>query len=183
MTWEEKNEIIDEIKDKLENTSYFYITNFENMDVGKTNKFREMIYKKGLEYKVYKNTLIAKALQNMDTTVDYSEFEEKVLVGHSGIIFSEESGNAPAKLLKEFYGKEKDEEKHWPKLKAASLEEAVYIGHDKLDMLSKIKSKDELLGDVVGLLQSPMKNVLSALQGGSGQKIAGLIKALEGRAE
>lgn len=183
MTRQEKAEVIEQLTEKFKANPYFYIADAGGMTVEDTNKFRAKVYKGGMEYVVAKNTLIYKALQNLDTQADYTEFNEKVLKGFSGIIFHPETGNAPAKMLKDFYGNEKDVEKHKPKLKGASIDEGIYIGQDQLDTLTKVKSKQELLGDVLGLLQSPMKNVISALTGSSSQKIAGLVKALEERGE
>ena len=140
-----------------------------------TNAFRKLCYKNGIEYKVVKNTLIKKALATLKT--DYTPFDEKkVLKGFSGIMFSE-SGKAPAKVIKDF---RKDGEK--PAFKAASVDTSLFIGEDSLDLLSKLKSKNELIGDIIGLLQSPAQNVVSALQSG-GNKLSGIVKTLSERPE
>ncbi|SDM07380.1 large subunit ribosomal protein L10 [Catalinimonas alkaloidigena] len=172
MTREEKASIIEELREKFSNFNYFYVTDASGMSVAQINDFRRACFEKGIEYKVYKNTLVKKALEDQET--DYSEFDD-VLKGFSGIMFSPEAGNVPAKLLKDFYKKNGKLEK--PVLKAASIDQALYIGANQLDALTSVKSKQELIADVVALLQSPMKTVLSGLTG-SGQKIVGILKTL-----
>jgi large subunit ribosomal protein L10 len=174
MTKEEKGVVIEELKEKLSNTTYFYITDASGMSVADTNKFRKLCFEKGIEYKVFKNSLIRKALQSMD--VDYTAFvdkDKKVLKGFSGVLFEKEVGNAPAKLLQEFrkQGNEK------PVLKGASIDSSFYFGDESLESLTKIKSKLEMIGELVGLLQSPASRLLSALQSG-GSKLAGVLKTL-----
>ena len=137
------------------------------------NDFRKMCFEKGVEYKVFKNTLIKKALDQVET--DYSEFEEgNVLKGFSGILFSMENGNLPAKIITDYRKKFKGE---IPILKGASIDRELYIGNDQLSALSKLKSKNELIGEIITLLQSPVKNVISALQSGE-HKLAGIVKTL-----
>ena len=130
-----------------------------------------------VEYNVYKNTLIQKALETLDT--DYSSFDDTVLKGFTGIIFSKESGNLPAKVIKEF---RKASSLEKPIFKGASIDTDLFIGNDQLDALSKLKSKIELIGDVIMLLQSPAKNVISALQSGQ-NNISGILKTLSEREE
>lgn len=178
MTKQEKIALVDKLVERLENTDYFYVTDTGGMTVAEINEFRGALFKKGLDYKIVKNKLIAKALERLDA--DYTEFSEQVLKGTSGIIFSPESGKEPAVVIKDFLKKKKGAEK--PLLKGASIDSAVYIGSEHLDALTSIKSKDELLGDIITLLQSPAKNVISSLQSG-GNTISGLIKALEERGE
>jgi len=177
MTKQEKYALVDKLTEKLSETAYFYIADTSGMSVAQINKFRGMCFKQGLEYQVVKNTLIAKSLERLDNGADYSEFTDKVLKGNSGIIFSKEVANAPAKVLKEF-----KKEAKWEKimLKGASVDGGLFIGAEHLESLSTLKSKTELLGDIIGLLQSPAQNVISALQSG-GQTISGLLKALEER--
>ncbi|MEM1137523.1 MAG: 50S ribosomal protein L10 [Bacteroidota bacterium] len=177
MTREEKTQLVGELSEKLSTTDYFYVTDASGLTVSEINDFRRMCFEKGLEYRVIKNTLIGKALETLET--DYTEFSEKVLKGFSGVIFSPEVGNAPAKLLKDFHKKNGLEK---PAFKGASIDSDIFIGSDNLDVLSKLKSKDELLGEVIGLLQSPAKNVISALQSG-GQTISGLLKTLEEKSQ
>ena len=177
MTKQEKIALVDELTEKLQNTDYFYITDTGGMNVSEINDFRHACFNQGLEYKIVKNTLIGKALERLDT--DYAEFSEKVLKGTSGIVFSPESGKAPAVVISDYLKKKKSEK---PLLKGASIDSAVYIGSEHLESLTKIKSKAELIGDVITLLQSPAKNVISGLKG-SGDTISGLLKALEERGE
>lgn len=175
MNREEKSAIIDELIEKFKSINYFYITDASGMSVAQVNKFRELCFKKGVEYKVVKNTLIKKALDKLDT--DYTPFDESVLKGFSGIIFSPEAGNAPAKLLKE-YRKNTGGEK--PLFKGASIDTDLFIGENQLSALSELKSKDELIADIIFLLQSPANNVVSALTSGK-SKLAGIVKTLSER--
>ncbi|MES2730293.1 MAG: 50S ribosomal protein L10 [Bacteroidota bacterium] len=172
MTREEKAVIIDELKEKFASNPYFYITDTGGMTVADINNWRRMCFEKGIEYRVVKNTLIKKALESLPT--DYSSFNDQVLTGFSGVMFSSESGKAPAALIKA-YRKAKTSEK--PILKGASIDSAIFIGNENLDMLISLKSKEELIGEIIGLLQSPAKNVISALQSG-GNKLAGILKTL-----
>jgi len=174
MTREEKAQVIAGLTEKLQQTDHFYITDTSGLSVAEINKFREMCYKKGVEYKVVKNTLIKKALENLEA--DYSSFDD-VLKGFSGIMFVNENANVPAKVIKDFKKEDKDQR---PKFKAASIDSDIFIGEDQLDALSKLKSKQELIGDVITLLQSPAKNVISALQSGE-NILAGVVKTLSER--
>lgn len=175
MTREEKGQIIDELAEKFAQHNHFYITDASGFTVGQINAFRRICFHQGVEYRVYKNTLIRKALEKQS-----GNFEPmfKVLHGFSGVIFSKESGNAPAKAIKEY--RKKNEGK--PAFKAASIQSDLYFGEENLTVLSDLKSKNELIGDVIALLQSPAKNVLSALLS-SKQTVAGLVKTLETRAK
>lgn len=177
MTKQEKYALVDGLVEKLAETDYFYIADTSGMTVAQINNFRGMCFNEGLEYKIVKNTLISKALERLENDADYSQFNDSVLKGTSGIIFSKEAANAPAKVLKKF-----KKDTGWEKdlLKGASIDGALFIGADQLEALSNIKSKGELIGDIIGLLQSPAKNVISALQSG-GDTLAGLLKALEER--
>jgi len=175
MKKEDKGKIIQELSDKFAKFNYFYITDASGMTVENVNKFRKLCYSKGIEYKVVKNSLIKKALES--TKTDYSPFHGKVLKGFSGILFAD-SGNAPAKLLKEFYSTGIDK----PLLKGASVNSDLFIGENQLDVLATLKSKNELIGDIIGLLQSPAKNVISGLLSG-GQTISGVLKTLSEKPE
>lgn len=174
MTREEKALIIEELSQKFAANAHFYVTDANGFTVEQINNFRRLCFKSGVEYRVYKNTLIQKALERQEG-VDYSPIFN-VLNGFSGVIFSKEAGNTPAKVIKEF--RKKLEGK--PVLKAASIGSDFFIGDENLNMLSELKSKNELIGEVISLLQSPAKNVLSALIS-SKQTVAGLVKALEER--
>jgi len=175
MKKEDKGKIIQELSEKFAKFNYFYITDASGMTVENVNKFRKLCYSKGIEYKVVKNSLIKKALQATQT--DYSSFDGTVLKGFSGILFAD-SGNAPAKLLKEFHKTGIDK----PVLKGASVNSDLFIGANQLDVLATLKSKNELIGDIIGLLQSPATNVISGLQSG-GHKISGVLKTLSERPE
>ena len=175
MNREEKAAIIDDLYQKFTDNSHFYITDASGMTVAETNALRRLCFEKGIEYKVFKNTLIQKALEKMDT--DYSSFDGTVLKGFSGIMFVTESANVPAKVIKEFRKKSGGES---PVLKGASIDTDLFIGDEHVDTLSKLKSKAELIGEVIGLLQSPAKNVISALQSGGG-KLAGILQTLSER--
>lgn len=174
MTREEKGKVIEELVEKFKENDSFYVTNAAGLSVAETNDFRRMCFEAGVEYGVYKNTLIQKALEQLDA--DYTEFFDSVLKGFSGIIFAKEAANTPAKVLKNFRksGGEK------PVLKGASIDTDLYIGDEHLKMLAELKSKNELIGEIIGLLQSPAKNVISALQSGE-HTLAGLVKTLSER--
>ncbi len=177
MTKQEKTEVIGEIAQRFSENKNFYFANASGLSVAEINDFRRICFEKGVEYNVYKNTLIKKALETLDT--DYSSFDDTVLKGFTGIIFSKENGNLPAKVIKQFRkagGGDK------PILKGASIDTDLFIGNDQLDALSKLKSKFELIGDVIMLLQSPVKNVISALQSGQ-NNLAGVLKTLSEREE
>lgn len=173
MNREEKTLIIEELVERFNNNNFFYITDASGLTVAEVNNFRKMCFEKGIEYKVFKNTLIKKALDQVET--DYSDFEKNnVLKGFSGILFSAENGNLPAKVITEYRKKHKGE---IPIFKGASIDRELYIGNDQLKALSTLKSKNELIGEVISLLQSPAKNVISALQSGEHQ-LAGIVKTL-----
>ena len=175
MTREEKGQIIEELSTKLEENSNFYITDASGLTVGQINAFRKLCFDAGVEYGVYKNTLIQKALEKLDA--DYAEFTATVLKGFSGIIFSKEAANTPAKVIKDFRKSDGGEK---PTLKGASIDHDLFVGEEHLKMLAELKSKNELIGEIIMLLQSPAKNVVSALQSGGGT-LAGLVKTLSER--
>ncbi len=173
MTREEKVAEVATLKSKFEASNNFYITDSSALSVADISEFRGLCHEKGIEFRVAKNTLIKKALDSLgDGYVDVYP----ALSGPTALMFSE-TGNLPAKVLQEF---RKTHEK--PVLKLAYIDTAVYEGDDNIDALSKIKSKEELVGDILGLLQSPAKNVISALQSG-GDTIAGIVKTLSERSE
>lgn len=173
MKKDEKDGVIDALVEKMTATKNFYLTDISELTVEKTNNLRRICFKKDIELKMVKNTLLKKAFEKMDT--DYSPLFE-VLKGSTSVMFTE-SVNEPAKLIKEF---RKTSEK--PILKAAYVEESFYIGDSQIDALVSIKTKDEVIGEIIGLLQSPAKNVVSALQSG-GNKLAGIVKTLSERPE
>lgn len=175
MTRDEKGAIIDELAQKFQSIPFFYITEASGMSVAEVNDLRRKCYERGIEYKVVKNTFIKKALETLDT--DYSPFNDTVLSGQSAVMFHAENQKAPAQLIKEF---RKTNDKL--KLKGASIDYSIFIGADQLDTLINLKSRQELIGEIIGLLQSPAKNVLSGLQGAGG-KLAGILKTLSEREE
>lgn len=179
MTRDEKKVIIDSLTEKFKENPFFYITDASGFSVAQINAFRKACYDKGVEYKVYKNTLIKKALENLDS--DYSKLSQEALKGFSGIVFSKETSNLPAKVLLDFRKKLGRKEVR-PLFKGAGIDSDVFIGESNLEVLSTLKSKQELLGDLIGLLQSPAKNLVSALLSGQ-NNITGVLKTLAGRDE
>ena len=172
MTKEEKALVIESIAAQLGQYPHFYITDIEALNAEQTAALRRKCFEKDVKLVVVKNTLFIKALESVEKA-DAALVE--VLKGTSSIMFSE-SSKSPAVVIKDFRkGCEK------PILKAAYVQDCVYVGDNNLDMLVNIKSREELIGDIVALLQSPIKNVVSALQGNAGQKVAGIVKALEER--
>lgn len=176
MTRQEKASIIEELTELFKNNPNYYLTDSSGLTVAQINAFRGLCFENGLQYRVFKNTLVKKALENVDVDYDANGLGD-ALKGFTGILFTdEENANVPAKAIRKY--RKKDAEK--PILKAASIDSDIYIGDDHLKMLSELKSKAELIGEVIALLQSPAKNVISALQSG-GNTLAGLVKALEER--
>lgn len=173
MTREQKAQYIDDLAQELSQSNIFYLTDTSELTVDAVNKLRRKCFNSNIKLRSVKNTLLAKAFERVEGK-DFSELNT-TLSGHTAIMFTE-VGNLPAKIIKEF--REKNAK---PALKAAYIEEAVFIGDNQLDALVAIKSKEELLGEIVGLLQSPAQNVISALKG-QGGKIAGILKTLEERA-
>ena len=172
MKKEDKSAIIEQIKAELENYLLFYLTNIEGLNAQKTSDLRRACFKKEIKLMVVKNTLLEKALKELDR--DAQLFE--CLKGNTALMLCN-TGNAPAKLIKEFTEKDKKNKDAKPILKAAYVEETVYVGREQLDFLATIKSKNELIADLVALLQSPAKNVVSALQSGA-TTIHGVLKTL-----
>jgi large subunit ribosomal protein L10 len=172
MRKEEKQEVVSALTEKMKEYGNFYITDTSSLTVAKINNIRRKCFEKEIGMQVVKNTLIKKALEQLDG--DVSPLFD-VLKGSSSIMFST-NANAPAKLIKEL--RKGKEEK--PVLKAAYVDSAVFIGDNQLDALVNLKSREELIGEIIGLLQSPAKNVISALQSG-GNKLAGIVKTLQER--
>jgi len=173
MTREEKNQAIKDLTVKLNGANIFYLADIAGLDAESSSLLRRNCFKVDIQIEVVKNTLLKKALEKADG--NYDELYG-TLSGNTSIMFSD-IGNAPAKIIKEFR-KKSDK----PILKGAFIEEAIYIGDENLDFLTSIKSKEELIGDLIALLQSPAKNVVSALQSGGGT-LAGIVKTLSERSE
>ena len=174
MTRTEKVAAVEVLNEKFSNSDFFYVTDASTLTVEQVNKLRSMLFEKGIEMQVVKNTLARKALESLPEENNYSELFD-ALKGPTAIMFSEVA-NAPARVIKEFRGKDAER----PILKAAYIDSAIYQGDDQLKALSDLKSKEELLGDLLGLLQAPIHNVLGALNSG-GNTLSGLLKALEER--
>ncbi len=174
MNKSEKNQLIDKLTEQLNQTNNFYVTDISSMDAEKTSDLRRLCFKSDIKLTVVKNTLLKRAMAKSEKNLD--ELYE-TLKGSTSLMFSE-AGNAPAKLIKDFRKKGSGK----PILKGAYVEESTYLGDDQLETLVNIKSKNELIGDVIGLLQSPAKNVISALQSG-GQSLTGILKTLSEKAE
>jgi large subunit ribosomal protein L10 len=155
MTREEKAVIIDQLSQTFAEHPTFYITDVEGMTVAQVNQLRKLCYTKGIGYKVIKNTLIKKALEK--NNIDHAPLA-KALEGSSGVMFAT-VGNAPAKLLKEFYKTSKDK----PAFKGASVAQDFYVGAKAFDSLVNLKSREEMIGEIIGMLQSPAQRVISAL--------------------
>jgi large subunit ribosomal protein L10 len=170
MTREEKNIEIESLAQQFSQFPNFYITNVESLNSDKTSKLRRLCHSKNVKLRVAKNNLIKKALQKLDATA-YDALIP-TLKGTSAIMFSEVS-NIPAKLIKEFRAKDSI-----PAIKAAWIDSSLFIGDNQLETLANLKSKNELIAEVIALLQSPAKNVVSQLQS-SGSKLAGILKTLE----
>lgn len=173
MKKEEKNQLIESLYSLIEEYPHIYVTDIAGLNAEDTSKLRRESFKKEIKLVVAKNTLLKLAMDKSEK--DFDGLYE-ILKGNSSVMFSN-VGNAPAKLIKAL---RKNADK--PVLKGAYVEESIYVGDEQLEALASIKSKDELLGDLIGLLQSPAKNVISALQSG-GNKLAGIVETLSERAE
>ena len=168
MTKEEKSRVIEDLTAQLAGTNVVYVTDISGLNAENTSNLRRACFKAGIKLEVVKNTLLEKAMESAEN--NYGELPT-ILKGSTSIMIAE-NGNAPAKIIKEFR-KKSDK----PVLKGAYINEAVFIGDNQLDALVALKSKDEVIGEIIGLLQSPAKNVISALKSG-GNTIAGLVKTL-----
>jgi large subunit ribosomal protein L10 len=171
MRREEKNAIIDSLAEKLKEYSHFYLTDTAQLNASDTSDLRRKCFEYDIKLIVVKNTLLKRALEMSE-----GDFQElyPVLKGTTSIMFTQ-TGNGPAKLIKEF---RKQHDK--PVLKGAYVQESVFIGEEMLDTLISVKTKQELIGDIILLLQSPARNVISALQSG-GNKIHGVLETLSKR--
>ena len=168
MRKEDKKQLIDSLSQQLDENNNFYLTDVSELNALDTSNLRRLCFKYGIKMQVVKNTLLRKAMEKAGK--DYAELYE-TLKGNTSIMFAE-AGNVPAKMIKEF--RKKSER---PLLKGAFIEEMTYLGDEQLNFLITIKSKDELIADVIALLQSPAKNVVSALQSGGGI-LSGILKTL-----
>lgn len=172
MKKEDKGIIIAKLAETVKAYPHFYLADIEALNAERTSQLRRACFKQEIKMVVVKNSLLKKALESVG---DYTQLHD-ALKGSTAVLFSQ-TANAPARLLKDFTKGKPDVK---PQLKAAYVQESFYIGAENLDALVCIKSKEELIADVIALLQSPAKNVISALQS-SGQTIHGLLKTLEER--
>ncbi|MGF1556702.1 50S ribosomal protein L10 [Paucihalobacter sp.] len=168
MTREEKSQVIEELTAQLAGSPVIYLADISGLNASDTTNLRRACFKANVTLAVVKNTLLHKAMEASDK--DFGDLPT-VLKGNTSVMYSE-AGNGPAKVIKAF--RKKSER---PLLKGAFIEETIYLGDDLLDALVDIKSREELIGDIVGLLQSPAKNVISALKSGGG-KLAGILQTL-----
>jgi len=168
MTREEKSQVIEDLTAQLAETNTIYLADISGLDALTTSNLRRACFKANVSLSVVKNTLLSKAMEASDK--DFGELQD-VLKGNTSMLIAE-AANAPAKVIKEFR-KKSDK----PILKGAFVEEAIYVGDDQIDALVNIKSREELIGDIITLLQSPAKNVISGLQSG-GNKLSGILKTL-----
>jgi large subunit ribosomal protein L10 len=173
MIKQQKSAEIAALKELFEANSFFYIADASALTVGQVNNFRRKCFEEGIHMRVCKNTLIQKALEQLPAEKNYAGVYP-TLKGPSAVLFCE-TANLPARVIKEFRATSEQ-----PVIKAAYIDGGIYIGDDQLDALVKLKSKNELLGELIGLLQSPMQKVLGQLKSG-GNTIAGLVKTLEER--
>jgi large subunit ribosomal protein L10 len=171
MTREEKNNAIDFLSTQLVDNKNFYLADISGLTAEQSSELRRLCYKSDVHIRVIKNTLLRKAMEKNE--VDFAEMYQS-LKGNTAIMFAEEN-NVPARVIREF---RKKQEK--PLLKAAFIEESFYFGDDQVEVLSTLKSKEELIGEIIGLLQSPPKNVISSLQS-SGSKLSGILQTLSER--
>ena len=172
MNKQEKNKMIEALDGMLKDNNNFYLADISGLTADENSALRRLCFKREVSLQVVKNTILKKAFEKNST--DFSELYS-VLVGNTSIMQAE-AANSAAKVIKEF--RKKNEK---PILKAAYLEESLYIGDENLSSLADIKSKNELIGDIITLLQSPAKNVITSLQSG-GNKLSGIVKALQERA-
>jgi len=173
MRKEDKNQLVESLVDKINNNNIIYLADTSELNAEQTSNLRRLCFKSDIKLTVVKNTLLKRAMAQSDKNLD--ELYE-VMIGPTSLMLSD-VGNAPAKLIKEFRKKS-----NRPVLKGAFVEEVAYLGDDQLEALVNIKSRDELLGDLIALLQSPMNNVMSGLQSG-GQNLTGILKTLSEKGE
>ncbi len=173
MTRQEKMTAVAELKDKFSSTPFIYLTDSSAMSVAEVTDFRRKCFEQNVEMKVIKNTLAIKAIEQLDNKESFEEILP-LLEGTTALLFTS-TANVPGKILKEF--RKKNDK---PLLKGAFIDTDVFVGDDQINTLSSMKSKEDLIGDIVMLLQSPMKTLISSLQSG-GQTLSGLLKALEER--
>mgnify|MGYP003572460146 FL=1 len=173
MRKEDKNQLVDSLAEKINTNNVIYLADISELNAEQTSNLRRLCFKRDIKMTMVKNTLLKRAMEKSEKNLEELYI---ALKGSTSLMFSD-TGNAPAKLIKDF---RKTSER--PLLKGAYVEEVSYLGDDQLDALVNIKSRDELLGDLIALLQSPIKNVMSGLQS-SGQNLTGILKTLSERTD
>lgn len=175
MTRTEKRKTVKRLTKKFDKSPFFYLTDSSELTVEQVNKLRGLCYEKGVELKVVKNTLAIKALEQLAAERNYDQLYDS-LKGPTAIMFTE-TANVPAKIIKEF---RKSHEK--PVLKAAYIDTSVYTGDDQIDSLAALKSKEEIIGEIIAMLEAPLQGVISAVNSGA-STVASLVEALGERDE
>jgi large subunit ribosomal protein L10 len=178
MTKEDKAVVLEDLKSKLEEYSFFYLTDPTAMTAAQTNRLRRKCFEQDVEMVVVKNKIALKIMKDAGAGKGYEGLYDS-FKGQTAILFSKNQ-KSPAQLIEDF---RKAESTEMPGFKGAYIDTATFVGEDQLAVLKKLKSREELIGEVIGLLQSPMRNVVSALQGSAGHKIGALVKALEERGQ
>ena len=173
MRKEDKNQLVDSLAEKINTNNVIYLADISELNAEQTSDLRRLCFKRDIKMTMVKNTLLKRAMEKSEKNLEELYI---ALKGSTSLMFSD-TGNAPAKLIKDF---RKTSER--PLLKGAYVEEVSYLGDDQLDALVNIKSRDELLGELIALLQSPIKNVMSGLQS-SGQNLTGILKTLSERTD
>ncbi len=176
MNKQEKNKKVDELTALLNENKNFYLADTSTITGIKINQFRRICFEKGVNMEVVKNTLLQKAMEKSDNAAAFADLHA-TLVGNTAVLWGAQPSD-PARVIKQF----RNDGTKLPLLKGAFIEESVYLGDESLDSLSALKTKNELIADIIALLQSPAKNVIGALQSG-GQKLSGIVKTLSEREE
>ncbi len=179
MTRKHKSEVIAQLTEKFATCNYFYVVDAEGLSSDHVSAFRRACFNADIDYRVVKNTLLVKSLEQSLAGIDHATLARDVLKGASGVLFSRDIGSAPAKIIQSFRVAHKLDK---PYLKGAYVDQELLIGDTHLSYLSKLKSKTELLGELLALLKSPLQRTLNALQSGN-DKLMGILRALAHRAE
>jgi large subunit ribosomal protein L10 len=178
MTKEDKAVVLEDLKSKFEEHSFFYLTDPTAMTAAQTNRLRRKCFEQDVQMVVVKNKIALKIMKDAGAGKGYEGLYDS-FKGQTAILFTKNQ-KTPASLIEDFRKAESSEK---PGFKGAYIDTATFVGEDQLEVLKKLKSREELIGEVIGLLQSPAKNVISGLQAAAGQKIAALLKTLEARGE
>ncbi len=174
MKRQQKHTIVQQLTGELKNAQSFYIIDASGLTVTQTNLFRKLCFEKNIVYKVVKNTLIRRALVNLQLDEKYADFSQQVLKNFSGLMLMSCIDATPAKIIQQF---RKESNTQQPLLKGASVDHALFFGEESLQVLSRLKSKEELMGDIITLLQTPVKHLIGALQSGQ-NALTGILETL-----